>query len=135
MGAWDILSGSYKYMKRGGIIPSEMPGGQLSMFPHGFGRIPKRHPLDERAVHSMVMRGIRESGFPPFPSTRRSLSPSGTARNLARKEELAAKKAAGKRVPGRFYKADERTPIHGPLTSEQSKIDDLFGVQRPIGYH
>lgn len=41
MTAFDALGISYRYMRHGGLIPSETKTGQLSFLPHGFGAAPR----------------------------------------------------------------------------------------------
>jgi hypothetical protein len=53
---FDILSGSYKYAKYGGMIPSETKTGQLSLLPHGFGkeRLPRHSTAIPRSPRTLT---------------------------------------------------------------------------------
>lgn len=91
MAPYDILKGAYKYAKKGGIIPSETPTGQLSMLPHSYGSVPKAAPVNPARVHALLLKGIRESAksTPPFSGGKKAVgSAKQRSKLLARKQEL-----------------------------------------------
>ena len=91
---WNILDIAYKFAKEGGTIPSETRGGQLSLFPHKFGELPKVRPAG--------------NGLPPFAYRGRGRAlpnPRARARGTARKQELLQK--AAQAAIAQQFKMDE----------------------------
>lgn len=99
------LRGVVKYMKRGGIIPSETSAGQLSFLPHGYGRRTVPRGMSQRELKKTVVRGAARSlgttrstsvPMPPFKSGTRFSGgdPRAAVTGLARRQELDQKAAA-----------------------------------------
>lgn len=135
MAPYDILTDAYKFAKRGGMIPSETAGGQLSMLPHNYGATKVAKGMSPGQLHKAVMRGIREmdKAKPPFTPT--GVASSGPVRArvklAARTQELAQKRAkagVGRPVPGSITRSKPSPRRVGPQSAGEAKVDDLFGV-------